>query len=1670
MKDTAGNTIAAPVSWSFTTAAAAGTCPCSIWSAGATPAAIAADPDPVELGVKFRSDTAGYVSGVRFYKGTGNTGTHTGSLWNAGGTRLATATFSGESATGWQQVTFSAPVAVAANTTYIASYFAPNGHYGVTGQAFAAAGVDNAPLHALRAGVDGGNGVYKYAATSAFPDASYLNTNYWVDVLFTSTPPPADTTPPTVSSVAPTAGSTGVATGVTPSATFSEAVQSSTIGFALAIGSTPVAGSAAYNASTNTSTFTPSAALATSTTYTATISGVKDTAGNTIAAPYSWSFTTAAAPPVDTTPPTVTASTPASGATGVSTSAVPTATFSEAVQSGTIGFALVAGATPVAGTTTYNATTRVASFTPSAVLSASTTYTATISGVKDTAGNTIAAPFSWSFTTASAGATCPCSIWSAGATPAAIAGDPDGVELGVKFRSDVAGQISGIRFYKGTGNTGTHVGNLWSTSGALLATATFSGESATGWQQVNFSAPVAVNAGTTYIASYFAPNGHYGVTGQAFTSAGVDNAPLHALSVPVGGGNGVYKYGTSSAFPDASYLNTNYWVDVVLTTGAAPVDTTPPTVTGRNPAVGATGVSTGIVPTATFSEAVQAGTVGFTLAVGSTPVAGTTSYNASTNTASFTPSAALNASTTYTATISGVQDTAGNTIAAPVSWSFTTAAAPPVDTTPPTVTGRTPAVGATGVATSVVPTATFSEAVQSGTIGFTLAIGSTPVAGTTSYNASTNTASFTPAATLTASTTYTATISGVRDTAGNLIAAPVSWSFTTAAPPADTTPPTVTGRTPAVGATGVATGTAPTVTFSEAVQSGTIGFALTIGSTPVTGTTSYNASTNTATFTPSTALATSTTYTATVSGVKDTAGNTIAAPVSWSFTTAAPGPICPCSIWAAGATPAAIAADPDPVELGVKFRSDVAGEVSGIRFYKGAGNTGTHVGNLWSSAGALLATATFSGESATGWQQVNFSSPVTIAANTTYIASYFAPVGHYGVTGQAFASAGVDNAPLHALSAAAGGGNGVYKYGTSSAFPTDTYLNTNYWVDVVLTTGPDTTAPTVTGRTPAVGATGVSTGVVPTATFSEAVQAGTIGFALAVGSTPVTGTVGYNSSTNTASFTPTTALSASTTYTATISGVKDTAGNTIAGPVSWSFTTAAAPPVDTTPPTVTGRTPAVGATGVATGIAPTVTFSEAVQSGTIGFALAVGSTPVAGTTSYNSSTNTATFTPTAPLTGATTYTATVSGVRDIAGNQISAPATWSFTTASGPSCPCSIFGTSATPAAIAVDTAVELGVKFRSDVAGQITGIRFYKGNGMSGTHVGNLWSASGTRLATVTFTGESASGWQQMSFSSPVTIAANTTYIASFFAPDGRYGVTGQAFTGAGVDNAPLHALRAGVDGANGVYKYGTQLGVPDGCVHQHELLRRRGLHGLASATQRTTASRRSSTLRRRFAPLVGMSGISRCRPSGVALGGVFAKPMKNWFASSVTSDHFRMSNPASVTNARVASAVARKLTDWSSAQGTGKWIGCSGPARMSKNARRPPGGTTRRISENKRALSAMFMETCWVQTTSNSPSAKGRSSASPCRISTCCSRPTRRVRSRATSQSSAVRSTPTTEQPYWRARCRAGPPRPLPTSRTRSSAVIAAASASAMVATRPKVWNSSAGVSASGSSASGS
>src|SRR5260370_878861 len=155
------------------------------------------------------------------------------------------------------------------------------------------------------------------------------------------------------------------------------------------------------------------------------------------------------------------------------------------------------------------------------------------------------------------------------------------------------------------------------------------------------------------------------------------------------------------------------------------------------------------------------------------------------------------------------------------------------------------------------------------------------------------------------------------------------------------------------------------------------------------------------------------------------------------------------TIWPSTATPTTPDVGSDsPVELGVRFYSDTPGYITGTRFYKSAANTGTHIGNLWSSSGALLASATFTTETASGWQQVSFSNPVAITANTAYVASYHTTIGHYSGDASYFATAGVNNSPLHTYANTSATPEGPYTYGGTSQFPASTYNSANYWVDV----------------------------------------------------------------------------------------------------------------------------------------------------------------------------------------------------------------------------------------------------------------------------------------------------------------------------------------------------------------------------------------------------------------------------------------------------------------------------------------------------------------------------------------------------------------------------------------------------------------------------------------------
>lgn len=158
------------------------------------------------------------------------------------------------------------------------------------------------------------------------------------------------------------------------------------------------------------------------------------------------------------------------------------------------------------------------------------------------------------------------------------------------------------------------------------------------------------------------------------------------------------------------------------------------------------------------------------------------------------------------------------------------------------------------------------------------------------------------------------------------------------------------------------------------------------------------------------------------------------------------------SLWPKSTVPSVISAnDSKGVELGVKFQAKVAGAITGIRFYKGAQNTGTHTGSLWDSHGNLLASATFKNETSSGWQTVKFAQAVNIAANVTYVAAYYAPHGHYSYNYNYFTTAHTKN-NLTALQSTSGNVNGLYSYSASQAYPSQGYKDSNYWVDVLFKT------------------------------------------------------------------------------------------------------------------------------------------------------------------------------------------------------------------------------------------------------------------------------------------------------------------------------------------------------------------------------------------------------------------------------------------------------------------------------------------------------------------------------------------------------------------------------------------------------------------------------------------
>ncbi|MBW6397557.1 DUF4082 domain-containing protein [Roseomonas sp. HJA6] len=1147
---------------------------------------------PAEVGVKFASERSGTISSIRFYKDDRNTGEHVAHLWAADGTLLATATFTAETGSGWQQVELSQPVTIAANTVYIASYSTTTGVYLASHNAYFSEAHVSGPLTALRSDWQTGpNGVI--ADAGAFPGGPVqASMNYWVDVVFNAASTTGNTGPTAVADVMP------------------DAEKGQPLVF--------TAGSLTAN---------------------------------------------------DTDP-----------------------------NGDPLSILNVSGATN--GTAVWDYYRQTIVFTPDEgfIGEASFTYTVT-----DGRGGTAQAVASFTVKEPPHRVT----LFDATDTPQfANVADPTAVELGVQFVASAAGSIAGIRFYKGALNTGVHTAHLWKADGTLLATATFSGETTSGWQQVMFAAPVDIQAGETYLASYHTVTGMYAAAPGYFNSQ-YSNGPLTVT------GGGLYAYGAAGSFPTESFNASNYWVDVMFQPGG--VENVAPLAADDSGFAVARNMPFLIAAASLLGNDTDANWDSLTITGVSGATHGTVAYDPVTGYVTFTPDADYLGDASFVYSIS---DGRGGTSQATVSMQVRDL--PPVtslfeDDARPAVASvsdnsaielgmrfqvtqngsiagirfyKGPQNTGTHVANlwssdgTLLASATFAQ--ESGT-GWQEVYFAQPVTLVTGQN---YVASY-----HTTSGYYSAT-SGFFNQSysqGGIVAAGGSngvYGYGNSGFPTQTynatnywvdvlfsegnSAPTVAPDTGLSAYSGVPIVIAVSSLLSNDTDPNGDALTITAVSGGAGGTAILDAQAGTITFTPTDGYVGAASFTYTLSD-----GHGATAQGAVGIDVFAPGSSE--RLFDRFDRPALeSAADDGPVELGVRFTAEVGGLITGIRFYKGAGNTGPHVGNLWTADGTLLATVTFTDETANGWQQANFSQPVSITAGQTYVASYNTTNGNYSATSGYFSQAH-DNGVLAAT-------QGVFNYGSAGTFPAASYQATNYWVDVVMD---------ARNRDPVAGAD---------------------------------------------------------------SGLLAHSGTPLVIPVATLLANDSDPDGD-------GLT----LTSVTAGSHGSVAFDAQAQ--------------------------TVTFTPEQGYVGAADFSY---GITDARGGQSFGTAAVEVDAGATTS---SLFGPNDTPAIASVNDpgSIELGMKFRSSESGSITGVKFYKGNQNTGTHTGSLWTATGTLLATATFTNETASGWQQVDFASAVSIAPDTDYVVSYHTTSGFYAASSGYFNEA-QSNGPLTAPGSG----NGLYAYG--------------------------------------------------------------------------------------------------------------------------------------------------------------------------------------------------------------------------------------------------------------------------
>jgi hypothetical protein len=137
-------------------------------------------------------------------------------------------------------------------------------------------------------------------------------------------------------------------------------------------------------------------------------------------------------------------------------------------------------------------------------------------------------------------------------TVTSVSGGGQTWEQAIDFSSSVSGKITHIRFYKASGETGTHIGRIWSNTGTLLAQASFpSPEAASGWHEVTLVTPLQITAGVRYRVSYNVNT--FGAKIVSGLSSPISNGPLTAW--------GGYYTTPSGTFPNTGSVS-NFLADI----------------------------------------------------------------------------------------------------------------------------------------------------------------------------------------------------------------------------------------------------------------------------------------------------------------------------------------------------------------------------------------------------------------------------------------------------------------------------------------------------------------------------------------------------------------------------------------------------------------------------------------------------------------------------------------------------------------------------------------------------------------------------------------------------------------------------------------------------------------------------------------------------------------------------------------------------------------------------------------------------------------------------------------------------------------------------------------------------------------------------------------------------